>query len=187
MYKSLALFEGSWQKVLIKVILLLLVLFVVYSLISKIKWKPSKTSIDVDDFIDNTLPTITPNDNSQNSDPDTISSSESDLLANNLEIYMEGAGTNTTSIMGSLECLNGASLNKVYASFCTRSYDGGFGQNTSQRDLFGWFAGELENAPFTSLIYVSDCVPSCDSYFDQCRETTYMRAIWSRSSIAITF
>ena len=60
MYKNLALFEGSWQKVLIKVILLLLVLFVVYSLIKKIKWKPSKTTNDVNDFIDNSLPTILP-------------------------------------------------------------------------------------------------------------------------------
>lgn len=181
MYKSLALFEGSWQKVLIKVVLLLLVLFVVYSLIKKIRWKKSASETDINDFIDNSLPTIIPNDNSQQSDPDTISNSEGNLLANNLEIYMKGIGTNTSSLMGSLECLNGASLNKVYASFGARNYDG------DMLDLFGWFAGELENAPFTSLIYFNDCVSSCDSYFDQCRETTYMRAIWSKSSIAITF
>ena len=181
MNRDLALFEGSWQKVLIKVILLLLVLFVVYSLISKIRWKKSASETDINDFIDNSLPTIIPNDNSQQSDPDTISNSEGNLLANNLEIYMKGIGTNTSSLMGSLECLNGASLNKVYASFGARNYDG------DMLDLFGWFAGELENAPFTSLIYFNDCVSSCDSYFDQCRETTYMRAIWSKSSIAITF
>tara|TARA_R110000822_G_scaffold273997_1_gene396325 strand:+ start:2196 stop:2741 length:546 start_codon:yes stop_codon:yes gene_type:complete len=181
MNRDLALFEGSWQKVLIKVILLLLVLFVVYSLIKKIRWKKSASETDINDFIDNSLPTIIPNDNSQQSDPDTISNSEGNLLANNLEIYMKGLGTNTSSLMGSLECLNGASLNKVYASFGARNYDG------DMLDLFGWFAGELENAPFTSLIYFNDCVSSCDSYFDQCRETTYMRAIWSKSSIAITF
>jgi len=181
MNRDLALFEGSWQKVLIKVVLLLLVLFVVYSLIKKIRWKKSASETDINDFIDNSLPTIIPNDNSQQSDPDTISNSEGNLLANNLEIYMKGIGTNTSSLMGSLECLNGASLNKVYASFGARNYDG------DMLDLFGWFAGELENAPFTSLIYFNDCVSSCDSYFDQCRETTYMRAIWSKSSIAITF
>ena len=181
MNRDLALFEGSWQKVLIKVILLLLVLFVVYSLISKIRWKKSASETDINDFIDNSLPTIIPNDNSQQSDPDTISNSEGNLLANNLEIYMKGLGTNTSSLMGSLECLNGASLNKVYSSFGARNYDG------DMLDLFGWFAGELENAPFTSLIYFNECVSSCDSYFDQCRETTYMRAIWSKSSIAITF
>ena len=181
MNRDLALFEGSWQKVLIKVILLLLVLFVVYSLISKIRWKKSASETDINNFIDNTLPTIPPNDNSLLSDPDTISDSEGNLLANNLEIYMKGIGTNTSSLMGSLECLNGASLNKVYSSFGARNYDG------DMLDLFGWFAGELENAPFTSLIYFNECVSSCDSYFDQCRETTYMRAIWSKSSIAITF
>tara|TARA_B110000211_G_scaffold5482_1_gene6070 strand:- start:1478 stop:2020 length:543 start_codon:yes stop_codon:yes gene_type:complete len=179
--KGLALFEGSWQKVLIKVILLLLVLFVVYSLLKKIRWKKSASETDINDFIQNELPNTTPIDNSSPSDPDTISNSEADLLANNLEIYMKGVGTNTSSLMASVECLNGASLNKVYASFGARDYDG------DMLDLFGWFAGELENAPFTSLIYYNECVADCDSYWDQCRETTYMRAIWSKSSIVTTF
>lgn len=179
--KGLALFEGSWQKVLIKVILLLLVLFVVYSLLKKIRWKKSASETDINDFIQNELPNTTPIDNSSPSDPDTISNSEADLLANNLEIYMKGVGTNTSSLMASVECLNGASLNKVYASFGARDYDG------DMLDLFGWFAGELENTPFTSLIYYNECVADCDSYWDQCRETTYMRAIWSKSSIVTTF
>jgi|TARA_R110000868_G_C10743760_1_gene752609 hypothetical protein len=179
--KGLALFEGSWQKVLIKVILLLLVLFVVYSLLKKIRWKKSASETDINNFIQNELPNTTPIDNSSPSDPDTISNSEADLLANNLEIYMKGVGTNTSSLMASVECLNGASLNKVYASFGARDYDG------DMLDLFGWFAGELENAPFTSLIYYNECVADCDSYWDQCRETTYMRAIWSKSSIVTTF
>lgn len=179
--KGLALFEGSWQKVLIKVILLLLVLFVMYSLLKKIRWKKSASETDINNFIQNELPNTTPIDNSSPSDPDTISNSEADLLANNLEIYMKGVGTNTSSLMASVECLNGASLNKVYASFGARDYDG------DMLDLFGWFAGELENAPFTSLIYYNECVADCDSYWDQCRETTYMRAIWSKSSIVTTF
>ena len=179
--KGLALFEGSWQKVLIKVILLLLVLFVVYSLLKKIRWKKSASETDIIDFIENELPNTTPVDNSTPSDPDTISNSEAELLANNLEFYMKGVGTNTSSLMGSVECLNGASLNKVYASFGARDYDG------DMLDLFGWFAGELENAPFTSLIYFNECVADCDSYWDQCRETTYMRAIWKKSSIVTTF
>jgi hypothetical protein len=179
--KGLALFEGSWQKVLIKVILLLLILFVVYSLLKKIRWKKSASETDINNFIQNELPNTTPIDNSSPSDPDTISNSEADLLANNLEIYMKGVGTNTSSLMASVECLNGASLNKVYASFGARDYDG------DMLDLFGWFAGELENAPFTSLIYYNECVADCDSYWDQCRETTYMRAIWSKSSIVTTF
>ena len=179
--KGLALFEGSWQKVLIKVILLLLVLFVMYSLLKKIRWKKSASETDINNFIQNELPNTTPIDNSSPSDPDTISNSEADLLANNLEIYMKGVGTNTSSLMASVECLNGASLNKVYASFGARDYDG------DMLDLFGWFAGELENTPFTSLIYYNECVADCDSYWDQCRETTYMRAIWSKSSIVTTF
>ena len=187
MAKKLALLEGSWQKVLIKVLLLLLILFVVYSLIKKIKWKPSKTESEVNDYIQNELPNTTPVDNSSSSDPETISQSEADLIANNLQVYMDGVGTNTSSLMSALECLNGASLNKVYASFGVRSYDAGFWQGASDRDLFGWFAGELENTPFTSLVYFNDCVPTCSSYMDQCMEADYMRAIWVKSSIPITF
>ena len=186
MAKKLALFEGSWQKVLIKVVLLLLVLFVVYSLIKKIKWKASKTESEVNDYIDNELQNTTPVDNSTPTDPDTISDSEANLIANNLQLYMEGPGTSTESMFSALECLNGASLNKVYASFGARPYST-FWSGTDDRDLFGWFAGELENQPFTSLIYSNECVPSCSGYWDQCREMDYMRGIWSKSSIPVSF
>tara|TARA_R110000751_G_scaffold12214_3_gene42107 strand:- start:469 stop:1011 length:543 start_codon:yes stop_codon:yes gene_type:complete len=179
--KGLALFEGSWQKVLIKAVLLLFVLFVVYSLIKKIRWKKGKSETDINNFIENELPNTTPIDNSTPSDPDTISDSEANLLANNMEVYMKGWGTNTSSLMSAVECLNGASLNKVYASFGARNYDG------EMLDLYGWFAGDLESNPLTSLIFYSDCVPECDSYWDQCNERVYMRKIWSRSSIITTF
>ena len=182
-----ALFVGSWQKVLIKVILLLLLLFVVYSLIKKIKWKPTKTETEVQDYIENVLPNQTPVDNSADNDPETISDNEAQLIANNLQIYMDEMGTNTGSSFNALECLNGASLNKVYTEFGTRSYQSWMWSDPQPRDLFGWFAAEFENAPFTSLIYYTDCVPTCNNYWDQCREMDYMRGIWSKSSIPVTF
>ena len=185
MAKELALLRGSWQKVLIKVLLLLLILFVVYSALKKIQWKPSKTKTDVDDYIQNDLPNTTPVDNSVNSDPDTISNSEADLIANSLQNAMDGWGTDTSAMFSSLQCLNGASLNKVYASFGARYYDAGWGQTSGDRDLFGWFAGELEYG--WSSWYSNDCVPSCTSIGDNCGELDFMRAIWMKSSIPITF
>ena len=183
--KKLALFEGSWQKVLIKVSLLLLVLFVVYRIIKGINWKPSKTKEAVEEYIATELPVTIPVDNSTPADPDTISDNEADLIANNLELYMAQLGTDTNSLMTSLECLNGASLNKIYASFGVRPYDS-YGTVTD-RDLYGWFAGELSNAPFVTLVYYSDCVDGCTGYWNQCKELTYMRKIWSRSSIPVSF
>ena len=187
MAKKLALFEGSWQKVLIKVLLLLLVLFVVYSLIKKIKWKADKTEEVINEYIATELPATEPTDQSSNSDPETISDTEADLIANNLEVYMDDIGTNTGSTFSALECLNGASLNKVYSSFGARPYANYFWSEAQMTDLYGWFAGEFENMPFTSLIYYNECVPACNGYWDQCREMDYMRAIWSKSSIPVSF
>jgi len=179
--KGLALFEGSWQKVLIKAIVLLLVLYVVYRIISGIKWKPTKTENEINEYIENELENTTPTDNSNNSDPATISDSEAQLIANNLQNYMDGIGTNLDSMNSALECQNGASLNKIYAEFGARSYDG------VMMDLYGWFANELSNTPFVTLIWSSDCVANCNGYWDQCRDLTYMRNIWSKSSIPVSF
>ncbi len=179
--KGLALFEGSWQKVLIKAVLLLLVLYVVYRIVTGIKWKPTKTETQINEYIENELDNTTPNDNSNTSDPETISDSEALLIANNLQIYMDGIGTNLDSMTSALECLNGASLNKVYAEFGARAYDG------NMMDLYGWFGNELSNTPFVTLIWSSDCVPNCNGYFDHCRDLTYMRNIWSKSSIPVSF
>jgi len=179
MDSELALFKGSWQKVLIKALLLLLILFVVYSLIKKIKWKPTKSEEVINDYIENELQNTTPVDNSTPTDPDTISDAESELIANNLQVYMAGTGTNETSMFNALECLNGASLNKVYSSFGAREYEG------TMMDIYGWFASEMSN--WFALSYYSDCVPECDSFVNDCFELNYMRAIWSKSSIPVSF
>lgn len=179
--KGLALFEGSWQKVLIRAVLLLLVLYVVYRIIAGIKWKPTKTETEINEYIENELDNTTPTDNSNTNDPETISDSEAQLIANNLQNYMVDLGTNLDSMTSALQCLNGASLNKVYAEFGARAYDG------VMMDLYGWFGSELSNTPFITLIWFSDCVPNCSDYWDQCRDLTYMRNIWSKSSIPVSF
>ena len=183
------LFVGSWQKVLIKVILLLLALFVAYKLVKGIlgiKWKPDKSESEIDDYIQTELNinsnTYTPPvDNSTPTDPETISNSEADLIANNLQNYMAGTGTNESSMFNALQCLNGASLNKVYASFGARSYD------DVMMDLYGWFANELSDTIFVSGVWYNDCVPTCTSWWDSCYDLGYMRAIWIKSSIPVSF
>ena len=175
------LFGGTWQKVLIKVIMLLLVLFVMYKIFNKIKWKPTKTENEVNDYINNELPNDPPVDNSSTSDPETISDAESELIANNLQVYMEGFGTNEESLFSALQCLNGASLNKVYASFGARDYDG------TMMDLYGWFSEELSNLIFSSGVFYNECNPECDSWWSNCYAMTYMRLIWSKSSIPVSF
>jgi hypothetical protein len=179
--KKLALFEGSWQKVLIKAIMLLLVLYAMYRIIKMLTKKTPKSEQQIIEYIENELPSTTPPDNSNNADPETLSDSEADLIANNLQIYMDGWGTNESSMFSALECLNGASLNKVYASFGAREYDG------TMMDLYAWFSEELSNMLFSSGVFFSECVPECNGYWDSCYALTYMRRIWSKSSIPVSF
>lgn len=186
--KKLALFEGSWQKVLIKVALLLLVLFVAYRLLKGVFKKKPSSQVVVENFIQNELPVIPPVDNSSITDPDTISDSEAELVANGLEQAMSGFGT-TESVLMNMSCYNGASLNKVYAKFGVRPYSAMWSA-TQQLDLFGWFGEELSNMSGQWVWCGADCgecVAGCESYWDFCGELTYQRNLWSKSSIPITF
>jgi hypothetical protein len=64
----------------------------------------------------------------------------------------------------------------VYREFDTR--DG--------KTLFNFYAEELS----TSLIgmnYYEDGLDSCGSYFDNCNEAEFMRAIWNKSGLPLTF
>ena len=177
------LFQGRWQKVLIRVIVLLLVLYVIYRIgkgLFELVFK-NKTSKEFKEYVNNELPNITPIDNSNPTDPDTISDNEAKLIADQLENAMNGWGTNENTMFNSLQCLNGASLKKVYAEFGQRDYDG------TMMDLFGWFSEELSNMIFSSGVFYDECVPECDGYWDNCYALTYMRAIWKRTGMNLTF
>ena len=178
-----SLFVGSWQKVLIKVILLLLVLYVMYRLIKG--FIPTKSEVEFQQVV-NDLTGQGGSDGSTIGDTDTISDTEADNIANSLESYMVNWGTTYEGLANSLQCLNGASLNKVYISFGQREYPCviPIGCTATNRDLFGWFAGELSNA---STIHYNDCVPNCTTAQDNCRDITYMRNIWMQSAIPVTF
>ena len=177
------LFQGSWQKVLIRVIVLLLVFYVIYRIFKGVfgfVFK-QKTDKEYKEFIQNELPNIIVNDNSTPTDPDTISDNEAKMIANQLENAMKGFGTNESAMFNSIQCLNGASLKKVYAEFGQREYSG------TMMDLFGWFSEELSNLPFSSGVFWDACVPECDGYLDNCYALTYMREIWKRSGMLLTF
>jgi len=189
---KLALFEGSWQKVLIKVILLLLVLFVVYRILKGVAdWdlfkKKPKSQEEIEEYITNVLPNTNPNDNSTPVDPDTISDADAELIANSMETSMIGTGTNEGAMFTALtgvngeNCLNGASLNKIYAKFGVRDYNG------EMLDLYGWYGQELGSALFVTNVWSSDCVDGCTSWWDHCRDLDFMRAIWNKSSIPVNF
>ena len=186
MAKNLALFEGSWQKVLIKVILLLLLLFAVYLIIKRlIPRLPSKSEKQIADYIKNELPNVPPPDNSSQVDPETISDSDAQLRANGLENAMLGWGT-TDDVLDGLACLNGASLQKIYSEFGVRAYDGLNPYDTPDMlDLFGWFSEELSN--ISAQWKWSDCVSGCENYTDFCGEKTFQRKIWAKSGIPVTF
>ena len=175
------LFQGSWQNVLIIVIVLLLVLYVIYRLAKGffgLVFK-NKTSKEFKEYVEE-LKNVTPIDNSNPNDADTISENEAKLIADQLENAMDGIGTSESTMFNSLQCLNGASLKKVYAEFGQRDYSG------TMMDLFGWFSEELGDVLWAT--YSNECVTGCEGgFFDNCMELTYMRAIWKRTGMNLTF
>lgn len=180
--KTKNLFQGSWQKVLIRVIVLLLVLYIVYRIFSALYKNlfKYKTSEEFKKHLEE-IKNETPNDNSTLLDPDTITNSEAGIIADQLQFNMDGFGTQEDEMFNALQCLNGASLKKIYNEFGQRNYDG------TMMGLFGWFSQELSNSLFSSGVFYNDCVPECDGYWDNCYALTYMRAIWIKSGIQITF
>ena len=82
--------------------------------------------------------------------------------------------------------LNGTQLQAVFDAYGNR---GG-------KNLFNWYADKLDSGMFTSLVYYCgwmgiDCedgqVPGCETWFDNCYERDFMRSIWQKSGLPITF
>ena len=99
---------------------------------------------------------------------------------------MEGMGTDEDTLFSPLLGLNGSQLQQVYEAYDIK--DG--------KDLFGWYQDELNESVFASYVYYCgwgsiDCedgqVPGCESYLDFCSEAAFMRSIWQKSGLPITF
>lgn len=99
---------------------------------------------------------------------------------------MQGTGTDEDSLFSALLGLNGSQLQQVFAAYGIK--DG--------KNLFGWYQDELTDNPVLSMNYYCgwgsfDCedgqVPGCESYFDNCTEGAFMRSIWQKSGLPITF
>ena len=99
---------------------------------------------------------------------------------------MAGTGTDEDTLFTSLVNLNGSQLQQVYEAYDIKE----------GKDLFGWYQDELNESAFASLVYYCgwlslDCedgqVPGCETYWDACTEAAFMRSIWQKSGLPITF
>ena len=97
-----------------------------------------------------------------------ISKGQASTIAQQQFNAMTDIGTNETTLVVSLEQLNGADLRLVYTEFGTVYYNGfgWIGKFGTRRDLFGWYDAELGNN---------------SQYRAQLRE------IWAKSGLPITF
>lgn len=80
--------------------------------------------------------------------PNTITNTQALQIANRVHSYMSDIGTDQMDILKALVNLNGYSLQKVFTEFGKRKYFlTGHGQFLGlDRDLFGWFERELDDA-----------------------------------------
>jgi len=128
--------------------------------------------------VDDLLVTTTPNDNSGG----TVNNSfrpTARAIANSQLSNMSGSGTDEDALFNAVLPLNGEQLRMVYEEFGQRS----------GKTLFEWYDEELcDSWTCGSLVYNdAQAGPNCDTYLDQCRETSFMRAIWQKSGLPITF
>lgn len=132
----------------------------------------------IDPTVDNLLDTTTPNDNSQGSVDNSFRPTARAIAESQLS-NMQSSGTDEEALFNAVLPLNGTQLRMVYEEFGQRQ----------GKTLFQWYDEELCDS-FTcgSLVYNdAQAGPDCDSYLDQCRETSFMRAIWQKSGLPITF
>ena len=185
------LFGGDWQKVLIKVVLLLLVLLLIYYGINKLMkfLEKAKDREEKEDVLNEQMQNPPAPIEVPNIDSETITDNDALDIANKLEVAMTGSfGTDEDAMMNLLQCLDGASLQKVKFEFGVRDYDG---DPNKPYDLFDFFNQELDGN-LTSAVYYSPCVEGCEDWSSAffstgCYERPYMRIIWERSGLPITF
>jgi hypothetical protein len=73
---------------------------------------------------------------------------------------------------------NGAQLREIYKEYGQRN----------GKTLFETYQTKLnQDTMFSSLVYWDDSAEGCTSYFDQCYEVDFARALWMKSGIPISF
>jgi len=152
-----------------------ILLFVIYRLVKRGATSLGDTFVNlfggnVQDVVDQTTP-------SDGTTVDGDFDAQAKSIADGQYAAMQGTGTDEDSLFTPLLSLNGAQLAKVYEKFGVKE-----GMN-----LFQWYGGELSNNMFTSLTYHNEASEGCTSWADDCHEKDFMRGIWQKSGLPITF
>lgn len=161
---------------LIKWVVLVLLAYVVYRLIRKGVGPIRDIFTNIlNPTVDNVVADTTPTDGTtvQNS-----FASQATLIAQGQYAAMQGNMTDETALFNALIPLNGAQLAMVFEKYGVKE-----GKN-----LFQWYADELCDSMFCgSLVWYNDAAPGCTGWLDSCYETEFMRALWQKSGIPVTF
>jgi hypothetical protein len=126
---------------------------------------------EITDVVDSTTPT----------DGTTAQNSfapQAKMIADGQYVAMNDSGTDEDALFTPLLNLNGAQLALVFEKYGVKQ-----GKN-----LFEWYAEELCDSVWCgSLVYNASASQGCETYMDQCRETAFMRGIWQKSGLPISF
>ncbi len=112
--------------------------------------------------------------------------STAQTIAQGQFVAMDMTGTDEMGLFNGVVNLNGWQLQQVYAEYGIKQ-----GKN-----LFEWYQSELGDGIFSGGVYwcgatglncTDGQVPGCESWSDNCYEADFMRAIWEKSGLPITF
>ena len=178
-------------KVFVGLVVLIIVLYLfrdpIFALFTDRK-KEGQNENEAEIEFENQLDNTQANDEGENPEA-TISASQAQTIANGQFTQMNQFNIDEDAMYDALKNLNGSDLRLVYEAFGVKPLEGLV--STNYLDLFGWYAAKLDNSYFGGMGWNDPSLsevplePNCGSYWDDCTEIDYMRAIWWKSGLTL--
>lgn len=161
-------------------------IFALFTTKKRVGQNENEAESELQNQIDNTQA----NDEGDNPEA-SITPTQAQTIANGQLTMMNQFNIDEDAMYDALKNLNGNDLRLVYESFGVQPLEGLV--STNYLDLFGWYSAKLDNSYFGGMGWndasLSDVPlePNCGSYWDNCTEVDYMRAIWWKSGLTLNF
>tara|TARA_R110002020_G_scaffold405888_3_gene615894 strand:- start:142 stop:750 length:609 start_codon:yes stop_codon:yes gene_type:complete len=194
-------FEGEWQNVLIKSVLILVVFLILLRIIRKELGEDDKSGKNgkkenkiiinrhdedvnlnlLEQVCNGDIATLDGSDgDARDVNGNEFTEADAESIALGQYDFMQGWGSSAPRLIKSVSPLNGRALQMVACKF-------GIRQN---KNIWQWYNDELWN-PYVGGVYYANeqdvpdsWMPGCESWWKQCKQLTAMKSIWQKAGIS---